>query len=389
MNLRKQTVLFVIFLCIPFLGLLSYAQSVSNDEHSSLEVGVLRKIASHSINKAFENSKNLGESAAVIGIEPLELQMLCLALDITIPFDAPEVEPVPVVTSGRLADDNLEPEVIVEYLGASPYIIIVEKNSHTLFLLKYENGIKTVIDTFNCQTGKNHGDKKISGDEKTPEGIYFMEKKYSRKQLQKLVGKNNAFKYGELAYVTDFPNAVDSLHGKKGSGIWLHGTDEPFESTSSFNTRGCVVTTNETIKTLSKYIVLRKTPLIIVEHLSLLNINDTEQHKQKVHDLLEGWKSAWEHKSLDDYIGFYSQSFTSQGLSRSGWKQDKRKKWDRNNNIQLTIYNPVFLKHNGNLVVTFDQIYSIKNTDYSTTGSKTLYFISEQDTWKIIAEHFR
>lgn len=389
MNLRKHTVFFIICFCIPFLGFLSYAQNVSNDEHSSLEVDVLRKIASHSIKKTFENSKNLDEAAAVIGVESRELQMLCLALDITIPFDAPEVEPVPVVSSGQLADDKLEPEAIIDYQGTSPYVILVEKNSHTLFLLKYENGIKTVVDTFNCQTGKNHGDKKISGDQKTPEGIYFLEKKYSRKHILRLVGKQNAFQYGELAYVTDFPNAIDSLHRKKGSGIWLHGTDEPFESTSSNNTRGCVVTTNETIKILSNYIVLRKTPLIIVDRLSFLNSKYTEQHKQKAHDLLEGWKLAWEHKSLDDYIGFYSQSFTSQGLSRSGWKQDKRLKWKRNNDIQLTINNPVYLKHNGNLVVTFDQTYSIKNTTYSTTGSKTLYFVSEQNTWKIIAEQFR
>ncbi|HUT43821.1 MAG TPA: L,D-transpeptidase, partial [Desulfobacterales bacterium] len=195
MNLRKQTVFFIICICILFFGFLSYAQNVSNDEHSSLEVDVLKKIASHTIKKAFENSKNLDEAAVVIGVDSRELQLLCLALDITIPFAEPEVEPVPVVSSGQLTDNNLEPEVIIDYQGTSPYVIIVEKSSHTLFLLKYEKGIKTVVNTFNCKTGKIQGDKKITGDEKTPEGIYFPIQKYSRKHILQLVGKQNAFQY--------------------------------------------------------------------------------------------------------------------------------------------------------------------------------------------------
>ncbi|MBN1292270.1 MAG: L,D-transpeptidase family protein [Candidatus Latescibacteria bacterium] len=389
MNFKFYTVFFILLFCTVTMESFPFAQNLPDSKNTSTEIQILKKFAASSIKKTLEKTNDLNEAATILGVETDELEQLCILLDIEAPFKQPEIEPVAIPQLNKLADDKYWPEVIVEYNSTYPYVIIVEKDTHTLMLFKYDNGKRQLIDTFECKTGKNHGDKKTSGDERTPEGIYFLTQKYSRKDLNKIVGKTNAYLYGEMAFVTDFPNAIDHLQGKGGSGIWLHGTDEPFDATSSNKTRGCVVTTNETIKVLDKYISVNKTPMIIVNSLDFIEKSTIENKKREVIQIIEGWRSSWEDKRVQDYIEYYSPSFESQGMTRARWKKDKEIKWARNNDINIKTDDYIFLEHNGSMVVYFNQHYSIKNTNYSTSGFKTLYLVSEDNSWKIVAEHFQ
>ncbi|MCE5250921.1 L,D-transpeptidase family protein [bacterium] len=328
-------------------------------------------------------------------METTELKQLCVALNIDIGEKKPQIEPVElpktpaIPVKDKFARDDLFPDAILSYSGSTPYLILVEKSSHTLFLLKYDKGKQTVVESFDCKTGRNNGDKKEHGDEKTPEGIYFLINKYSRKEIQRLVGKDNAYQYGEIAFVTNFPNAIDIQKGKNGSGIWLHGTDEPFEKTSSNDTRGCVVTTNESIVKLSKYIEPGKTPIIILDTVNFKSRDEMNKQSKTAMELIQDWKTAWENKKIDGYIKHYASSFSSQGMTRNQWKIDKQGKFERNNEYNIDLKDIIILAHNGNIVVQFVQNYSIKNTNFSTVGTKTLYLVPEQNTWKIVAEQFR
>jgi len=395
MNVRTLIILFVIFIGFPIVGILINAQESAQDKYTASEIVILKKIASHSIKKALETTKDIDEAASLMGIEAGELRQLCLALNIDIGVKTPELEPVPIQkpvstpSKEKFARDDLSPDVILNYSGSSPYVLLVEKSFHTLYLLKYENGKRTVIDSFDCKTGKNHGDKIVSGDERTPEGIYFLINKYSRKEIQEIVGKENVYKYGEMAFVTNFPNALDLKKGKNGGGIWLHGTDAQFDDSSSNDTRGCVVTTNETIKQLSRFIVPGRTPIIIVNALNFMNGEEVKKQGQMALKIIEDWKTSWENKNIVDYIEHYSPSFTSQGMNRAQWKQDKQGKFERNNNYRIILKDIIILSHNESIVAHFIQQFSINNTNFATVGTKTLYLVPEQNTWKIVSEQFR
>ena len=99
---------------------------------------------------------------------------LCSALKIDIDFPSKEVESVSVASLEKLAGTNFEAGSILKYDGLSPNIFLVDKSAHTLYLLQYENGERKNVLAFDCETGRNSGDKKEEGDNKTPEGIYFI-----------------------------------------------------------------------------------------------------------------------------------------------------------------------------------------------------------------------
>jgi murein L,D-transpeptidase YafK len=351
------------------------------------DIAILKRISAASIKNALSSTRKIDEVAARVGISADELKQVCLALKIELPapVEPPKLAPVPLPspkTAGELYTD-----AILNYEGESPYVLLVDKAEHVLYLLKYDNGKRVVEATFPCKTGKNEGDKRERGDHRTPEGIYFFQTKLTRTEIERRVGKSNAFQYGDLAFTTDFPNRIDQLKRKGGGGIWLHGTDEPFESTPSLDTRGCVVTTNDTIQKLSRYIEIDKTPLIIVDKLVSRPEEEIERERKSVLSMIENWRTSWSEKRLEDYIRHYSTSFSSQGLGREQWKSRKEGLAKINGTLSISLENISILKQNDGMVVRFIQDYAAKNV--ANIGIKTLYLIQENNGWQIVSEHFR
>ncbi len=363
---------------------LSAGKSVS----SSSEIDeTVKKIASHFIKQAIDDSQSLKEVVAKVGVESDLLKQICIALDIDFELPTKEIEPVQISSMEKLSNNEYKPDFIIEYNGISPYLLFVDKTNHKLHLFKYKDGNRTIVNTFECKTGKNSGDKQEEGDHRTPEGAYFFVHRYSRSGLRRLTGQKNAYQYGEMAYVTNFPNSIDRLEGKNGGGIWLHGTDESFNETSPYDTRGCVVVSNETITTLSSYIDLYNTPLIIVDRLNFVNKQELETKRHEVLTMVEEWKNAWLEERIDDYINFYSQFFKSQYRNRSQWKQYKANVFKNYTIKHITSDNFTVIRHNNGMIVQFRQDYLASNL--SAVGIKTLYLLKGKNSWEIIAEHFR
>ena len=392
---KKKTFLIIITIFLAF----SFNIYGAGDK---TETDILKKISSFSIKEAMKSSKNISELAGKIGVSEDEVRRVCLSLSINIDsYDTIEkkvVEPVkvpPVVktaplekkTAEMLVSADYEPDVVVEYNGISPYVIFVEKSSHTVFIVKYENGQKTLVGTFDCKTGKNPGDKKVQGDHKTPEGIFYLIDKMNRQQIEQKVGKQNAYMYGETAFITDYPNALDQLNDKDGGGIWFHGTDEPFSETSALDTRGCVVTTNESIKIISNFIDLKKTPLVIVETLNFIDKKSYLSRRQEIIDFMETWRIAWEQKKIDDYIKCYAPVFEDRGKKLAAYKEYKSGIFKAYNINFVKIENLVIIRHSSGMIVQFNQDYSADNL--SSVNMKTLYLINEKGSWEIAAERIR
>ena len=346
----------------------------------------LRKIGENFIKKSVENASSLEEAASEVGIDTDVLKRLCAVLNIRMPFEPQEVPPVVLTEREKLASNDYEATVILKYDSLSPYLLLVDKSTYSLHLLSYEGGKRTLINTYECKLGRNHGDKEREGDNRTPEGAFFFVNKYSRSDILRLVGKNMAYQYGDMAFATDFPNNIDRMQGKNGGGIWLHGTDKPFEETSPNDTRGCIVTTNEVINSLSHYITLYRTPIIVVDKLNMVPRDEIESKSSRVLNMVEEWRTAWIDKRIDDYIAFYSESFESQDMNRSQWKQRKNSIFNAYTIKRIELDHVTVFQHDEGMIVQFVQDYSASNT--SGTGIKTLYLVPRGDSWGIINEHF-
>jgi len=384
---------------ITALFVLAASFSYSEREITPEMNNVMKKVVSASIKNAFKTSNTLSKAAEKVGVDVEELKQLCYALDISLDkykreLENKKIEPVKIeplkITSmknesvEKMKDPDFEPDVILEYRGVSPYVFVVEKSSHKIFVLKYENGVRSLEAVFDCKTGKNKGDKQAQGDRKTPEGVFFLINKYDRSQLLKIAGKENAYLYGDMAFVTDYPNCIDQLNNKDGSGIWLHGTDQKFDSSGAEDTRGCVVTTNDNIRKLSKYIELHKTPLIITESLDFYPKKEFENQKNEFFSMVEKWRSSWQEERLDEYISFYSQKFTDRGKNLRQWRDYKAGIFGKVQIKNIKLENMIYLRHKDSLVVQFLQDYSADNL--SSRNVKMLYFVKNDRSWEIIAE---
>ena len=265
------------------------------------------------------------------------------------------------------------------------YAMVVEKNLHRLSVFKIlSNGNYIVVKTYLAITGKEQGDKKFRGDNRTPEGIYFIVGQKEGSTLTQKWG-NSARKYGPRAFVLDYPNIFDKRQRKTGSGIWIHGVDSNDRMQRPFDTEGCVALKNEDVLDITQYVSAFQTPVVIVDEMQVVSHDSVQKERSKVIDMLETWRSSWENSDFNTYLGFYSENFQSLGRNKDGWLELKAKLSKlRQGDIKVQISEPKILAFRNQLLVEFFQRYS--SPDKDDFGRKFLYLRKEGDGYKIIAE---
>jgi len=139
-------------------------------------------------------------------------------------------------------------------------VVLVEKNLQRLRVLEYDDDLKVIAD-FPVATGENSGIKEVSGDSKTPEGIYF---------ITKIFKDDKVTIFGDRAFHLDYPNFFDRKKGRNGDGIYIHGTNKKLQPNS---TNGCVTLAKNDLDQLEEYLNLMGTPVIIIPEIGSLEIN--------------------------------------------------------------------------------------------------------------------
>lgn len=144
------------------------------------------------------------------------------------------------------------------------HVIWVEKSSNKLTLIDLEN--KRVVFEEPIAYGIKKGDKRKYGDKKTPEGVYRITDFENKLKLEKKYGKSNVERYGEGAFILNYPNEFDKKERKTGNGIWIHGIDSKRNISDINISLGCVILNNESLLYLRKKIKsFEKVRVVIVE----------------------------------------------------------------------------------------------------------------------------
>ncbi len=267
------------------------------------------------------------------------------------------------------------PPVIVEN-AEGKYLFLVEKMSQ--YLLVYRG--RELQDVYPVTTGRDWEDKWVEGDRRTPEGIYYFTKFIPPERLPKM--------YGGIAVVLNYPNPIDRLLRKGGSGIWLHGSDEEDRNNIPFSTRGCVVASNDDLRKIVRRIVPKNTLIAIYKEIP------KEIELDDVLSFLKRWKEAWEKKDLKTFLSLYSERFRWKGGGIREWKRYKRKVILPRKFIEVDIDDLTVVAFRRGLdknveyyVAEFRQKYS--SDVYSDEGIKRLYIIKEEGRLKIVGEEFR
>ena len=274
------------------------------------------------------------------------------------------------------ASTQKRPKVII-LLPENENAIIVEKKTQTLFL--YSAKKNTIFMEFQvaCSTGEASGVKQISGDKKTPEGIYFLVDEYEDRYLTPV--------YGKKAFPTDYPNLVDKRAGKNGSAIWIHGTDKALKPMDS---NGCVALENNSILRLSDFITLDSTPVIMVEENKMATSDGLDQQEQEIRRIVDQWTSALKSGTYHTYLSFYSASYLPDILWWEEWTGIRKKVQEVDLDFNLITEREGIYEHNGVFVVLFDSFFTLNN-EKIYLGKRKLFLENENSQYKIIGDTFQ
>ena len=234
-----------------------------------------------------------------------------------------------------------------------------------------------LLRSFKIATGKVDGDKERRGDSKTPEGIYFTAEALPPTQLEHK-------KYGPLAIPLNFPNPMDQILGKTGSGIWLHGVgDRKIED--AHVTEGCVAFQNSEISSLPQW--LRPQQGVVVIARDAADVNRLED-LAGANRVSQDWIKAWSTRDMASYISFYAQDFTNGGKDLAAYERYKKSVFGSYKSMTVKTSNLRVITHPKYALVMMNQEFN-GDERFKSQGRKMVYLRKNPDgAWKIVRELF-
>jgi murein L,D-transpeptidase YafK len=271
------------------------------------------------------------------------------------------------------------PRNLVQLQPEQKYALIADTSKSTLYVFENHNGTARYLTDYYISSGKNGIDKLREGDKKTPLGVYHVTSSMPREKLADL--------YGVGAFPINYPNEWDRREGRKGSGIWLHGTPSDTFSRPPQASDGCVVLTNRDLEAVRQRVQIGLTPVIISNSIEWVQPQAVSGLRQELAGALEQWRKDWESLSTERYLSHYSPSFRSGSQDYRAFAQQKRqvnagKQWLKVKLDKVSMFlNP---GKEALAVITFEQDYTSSNL--TNKMRKRQYWIKDGGTWKIVHE---
>ncbi len=270
---------------------------------------------------------------------------------------------------------GLIPDSLLYFSPQKPgQALLVEKATQRAYLYR-STDLTQPFQIYHCSTGENRGPKSVKDDKRTPEGIYYVTNSFKEQELASI--------YGVRAFPIDYPSPLDHELGRKGYGIWIHGTNEPLKPR---DTNGCVVFRNKDILDLSPYIHERQTPIIITQKINFVEKGRLQREGAEFKKLVMGWLEAWRASQIDRYMSFYGKDFVAQGINWHQWRAHKKRLSEKYGSIDIGIDGLQIFRENGVVLVRFTQTY--KADGFFSNGVKRLYLLKKSPEWKITYEFF-
>lgn len=276
---------------------------------------------------------------------------------------------VPALAEGwatKLSSHNYGPE----------RLIAVEKQSQTFMMFERKSPLREVR-RFPCTTGQLTGDKLVEGDMRTPEGVYFVGPKINRTLNWDL--------YGNLAYSLNYPNPIDKIKGKTGSGIWIHGRGKEFLPR---DTLGCVALKVPDMLNVSKEFEFG-TPVVIARDVEWTpEPGEADKIAKQLAARLEAWAQDWEGQN-DAFFQHYDSALmsVSEGSSFNSFVSHKKNVFAAKPWIHVMVDNIRAIPGPDYWVTWFDQYYRTSGM-VSMTGKRFYWMRDAEGEWRIVGREY-
>ncbi|MCW8890920.1 MAG: L,D-transpeptidase family protein [Sedimenticola sp.] len=270
------------------------------------------------------------------------------------------------------------PNHIFSRNGGNSTTVLVDKRTRSAYLVDLEQDEPRLRRSFDdLLFGENDGEKLYEGDKRTPEGVYRITNYIPKDKLAPI--------YGAGAFPINYPNTLDRMEGRNGSGIWLHGRDD--NDPQKQVTRGCVAFNNNQIGEL-KSLLQKDTPVIITRETQFIPATEYQQQREALFSLFDRFIEAWEGGDLDTLGDLVHPNFHSPGgIDREGWL-DRKAQLNQLYPKRVIDTDDVYaFKEDGKQVV-FDFTQSYCADNMRARGKKKLYFKRDNGKLKLITEAY-
>ncbi len=257
--------------------------------------------------------------------------------------------------------------------------LVFDLRDNRMHIYEAGAGSAAPIGDYFVAVGKNGIEKRREGDEKTPIGIYFVSSYIPGDGLPAI--------YGVGAFPITYPNAWDRRLGRTGSGIWIHGTDKDEASLLPQSSRGCLTLRNADFLTLSQFVRIRRTPVIVSDAVRWTTPAELEADRASLAAAVETWRGDWESRNTGAYFRHYSPSFGTDSMALAAWKAHKRRVNSSKSYIRIGVDDLGIYAYPGEpglFLVTFEQRYVSNN--FRGQKLKHQYWRREAGDWRIVHE---
>jgi murein L,D-transpeptidase YafK len=278
----------------------------------------------------------------------------------------------------RPGDDRL-PRYVLQLHSGQKHLLLVDSNRSRLYVFANADGRPRLVADYYVTLGKNGIEKTRQGDQKTPVGVYYVTANLPRSKLSDF--------YGSGAFPINYPNEWDKRLGRNGYGIWLHGVPSNVYSRPPRASDGCIVLSNPDLESIGRHVQVGMTPVIIADEVEWSDAATIEAERAGLAAALEQWRSDWQSRDTDRYLGHYSPRFAAGAQKLADWASHKRKvnggkRWIRVDLSRVAMFR--YPRERDFVVVTFDQDY--RSNSLSNVMRKRQYWVKEGAAWKIIYE---
>jgi hypothetical protein len=270
-------------------------------------------------------------------------------------------------------DPSLVPRPVLQLRDDQKQVLVVDARRSRLYVYDNRDGDLQLADDYYISQGILGVDKQREGDRKTPLGVYYI--------TGRLAGTRLTDFYGPLALPISYPNEWDKLHGRGGSGIWLHGTPADSFSRPPLSSDGCVVLSNRDLDRLAVSVQIGKTPLVIGDGVEFVSRAEAQAGRALARALVEGWRQDFESTAREGLRAHYSARFSSaRGERLDAWLERQRRAAGGMRDLSLFFYPG----QEELIVATFT--LDGPPGDGRRPVRRRQYWAKEDTQWKIVSE---
>ena len=276
---------------------------------------------------------------------------------------------------------SLLPASLVE-MGRHQHVIVTDLEAGRLYLYRNVNGRPQLVRDYYLTVGAAGYGKEVTGDKKTPVGVYSIYEHIASAELPD--------RYGNGAFPVNYPNKYDRSRKRTGYGIWLHGSPSNTYARSPWASDGCFVLSNDDLVDIEQYIdVEARTPVILSDQIEWISLDQLQTRRANFLNVFESWRNDWESLNIEAYLANYSRdNFNFGKANYSSWANRKQQINQAKTFVQVDMDIQSVFAYPGELdmfVVKYKQKYLSNN--YSGEVNKEQYWQRDPaGQWKIIYE---